>query len=252
VFLTRTAELLYDSLLSLLYPQTCDICNNLVGARSDGIACQTCWDKVRFYCDEDTLCWKCGAPSRVHVKTEDRECIRCRNCDDDQFTAARACGEYEGALRCAVLALKREPFVCKRLIELLVGIQSRVPLNRATVIIPVPLHPERQRTRGFNQAEVIAHELSRSCHLPVNHLTLVRVIHTERHRAGMDLKGRRQSVANAFAVRHPGVIEGERVLLIDDVYTTGATASSVGRVLVEAGATEIFVLTLARAPQPIS
>jgi ComF family protein len=115
------------------------------------------------------------------------------------------------------------------------------------MIIPVPLHDERRRTRGFNQAQVIAEALSKACGLPVNDSTLLRTFHTERHRAGMDAKARRDSVANAFAVRQPRVIQGEQILLVDDVFTTGATASSAATALKDAGALEVFVLTLARA-----
>ena len=75
---------------------------------------------------------------------------------------------------------------------------------------------------------------------------MIRTSHTERHRAGMDVKDRSKTVENAFAVRHPALIAGEKVLLVDDVFTTGATVSSCAQVLLEAGATEIYVLTIAR------
>jgi ComF family protein len=123
---------------------------------------------------------------------------------------------------------------------------QREPLNQADVIIPIPLHPDRERARGFNQASVLARELSRLSRLRMEEHSVVRRVHTERHRAGMDAKARRQSVANAFTVRHPKVIAGQRVLLIDDVFTTGATVSACAGVLKEARAEEVFVLTVAR------
>jgi predicted amidophosphoribosyltransferase len=83
--------------------------------------------------------------------------------------------------------------------------------------------------------------------LPVDEHSVVRRIHTERHRAGMDAKARHQSVANAFTVRYPKSIAGKCVLLVDDVFTTGATVSACAAVLKEAGAGEMFVLTIARA-----
>jgi ComF family protein len=126
-------------------------------------------------------------------------------------------------------------------------LQQREPLNQADVIIPVPLHHDRERERGFNQACVMARELSRLSRLPVDEHSVVRRIHTERHRAGMDAKARRQSVANAFTIRHPKAIAGRRVLLIDDVFTTGATVSECASVLKDAGAEEVFVLTVAKA-----
>jgi predicted amidophosphoribosyltransferase len=74
----------------------------------------------------------------------------------------------------------------------------------------------------------------------------VRRVHTERHRAGMDARARRESVADVFAVRHPKLVTGQRVLLVDDVFTTGATVSACAAVLREAGTQDVFVLTLAR------
>jgi competence protein ComFC len=115
-----------------------------------------------------------------------------------------------------------------------------------TRIVPVPLHPERERARGFNQAALLARELSRLTGLPADEGSLVRTAHTERHRAGMDAKARRESVENAFSVTHPRLIEGERVLLIDDVFTTGATVSACAEALRAAGARDVFALTIAR------
>jgi ComF family protein len=175
--------------------------------------------------------------------------IRCGRCDDDAFSAARACGFYEGALRASILELKREPHVARRLAQLTFELQQREPLNRANLIVPVPLHPERERERGFNQSMILARELSRLSGLPLDEHSVVRRVHTERHRTGMDFIARRQSVADAFAVRHPKLVAGQRVLLVDDVYTTGATVSACAVVLKAAGAEGVLVLTLARAAQ---
>ena len=199
-----------------------------------------------MFADDDTLCWKCGAFSRAKVNEDRRQSSRCGQCDDDAFAAARAIGFYEGALRASVLELKREPRVAPRLARLMFAAQQREPINQATMIIPIPLHPNRERERGFNQALVLARELARLSKLPLDEHSVVRRVHTERHRAGMDARARRESVADAFAVRHPDSIAGKRVLLIDDVFTTGATVSACAAVLKDAGAEEVFVLTVAR------
>lgn len=163
------------------------------------------------------------------------------------FTAARACGFYEGALRASALELKRTPHIAPRLARLVLATLQRAPVNSANLIIPVPLHPERERERGFNQAALLARELARLSQLPLDEYSVARRVHTERHRAGMDARARRDSVAKAFAIRHPKLVAGQRVLLIDDVFTTGATVSACAAALKEAGAEEVFVLTLARA-----
>jgi competence protein ComFC len=244
--LTNTASSLYDAALALFYPQSCAVCGASVESRLDGVACARCWEKTRVFTDDETLCWKCGVLSLGSIAAEKREQVRCRRCDGEAFTAARACGIYEGALRASVLALKRQAHVAGRLRQVLFETARRAPLSSATCIVPVPLHPERERMRGFNQAALLARELSRLTHLPVGDQSLVRTAHTERHRAGMDAQARRESVETAFAVRHQRMIQGERILLVDDVFTTGATASACARALMTAGAMEVVVLTIAR------
>jgi len=180
------------------------------------------------------------------IDPEKRDEVRCRRCVQQPFTAARACGVYEGALRNSVLALKRQPYLPRRLVDLLADTSRRVPLQQSSRIIPVPLHPERESARGFNQALVMSRALSNSIGLPVDDTSLVRIAHSERYRAGLDAKGRQDTVENSFAIRYPRLIVGENILLVDDVFTTGATVSSCADVLLAAGAGQVFVLTIAR------
>src|ERR687886_2714355 len=135
VFINRVSGL-YDAALALLYPQACAVCGASVEARGDGVACASCWRKTRIFSVEDLICWKCGLPAPGTVPEEKRQEVRCRRCDEEHFTAARACGAYEGALRASVLALKREPHVAERLARLLSETQRRAPLDRATRIVP--------------------------------------------------------------------------------------------------------------------
>lgn len=244
--LTRTASLLYDAALALVYPQACKVCGASVEARADGAACDACWHMTRVFDGSETVCRKCGAEAQGAVAAEKGSEVFCRRCDEESFTAARACGVYEGALRASILALKREPHVCARLAGLMLAAQLRCPLDAATLIVPVPLHPSRLRERGFNQAAELARALARLSGLRLDEWSLTRSRHTERHRAGMDARARRESVEQAFEVARPRLITGERVLLVDDVLTTGATVSACAQALTEAGAQEVFVLTLAR------
>jgi ComF family protein len=235
-----------DAALALLYPRGCAVCGSVVDSQRDGAACPSCWARARIFSAEDTLCWKCGAVSDAGVGVENSEDVRCRRCEGESFTAARAVGDYEGALRASVLALKREPFVCERLAHLLYRAQSLAPLSYVTRIIPVPLHPERERKRGFNQAAELGRALSRLTGLPLDEMSLVRALHTERHRGLMDERARRESVRDAFQVARPRLVQSERILLVDDVYTTGATVSACASELLHAGAESVYVLTLAR------
>ena len=200
-----------------------------------------------MFAEGQTLCWKCGALSAAIVPESKRETIRCSRCDDDFFTAARACGNYESGLRASILELKRQPNVPPRLVDLMVAVTQRPPLRNADLVLPVALHPARERERGFNQAQILATEIARRTGLPLELHVLVRTVQTAMHRAGMDAKARRKSVTSAFAIRHPELVRGRKVLLIDDVFTTGATASACAQVLQRAGAEAVFVLTIARA-----
>lgn len=237
----------YDSVLTLIYPQQCAACDGPVDSRHDGAACSECWATTRIFDESDTLCWKCGALNTATVAEEKRPAVRCGRCDADSFTGARACGPYEGALRASILTLKREPTVARRLLETLKDTQQRGPLAEADLIVPVPLHASREHERGFNQAVVLARQLARATKLPIDEHSLVRTVPTERHRAGMDARARRDSVGGAFEVRRPEPIAGQRVLIIDDVFTTGATVSECAEVLKSAGAADVYVLTIARA-----
>jgi ComF family protein len=163
------------------------------------------------------------------------------------FTTARAVGSYKGALRESALMLKRRPHVPLHVADLLVAAALREPSSLSTRVVPVPLHPKRLRTRGFNQATVIAETVSKTLELPLDEVSLGRISSPEKYRAGLDVKGRRDTVAGAFQVTHPRLVSGEDILLVDDVFTTGATVSACAEALLEAGAKTVFVFTLARA-----
>jgi len=215
---------LYDAILTLVYPQVCVICSSSVEQRRFGVACEACWKETRIFADDEADL-----------------------CDQMGFTVARAIGPYEGALRESVLMLKRQPHLPQHVQRLLLEAMRRPPLNSSTRIVPVPLHPKRLKSRGFNQASIVAEAISKAGELPLDEVSLVRVSTVEKYRAGLDRKGRRDTVAGAFAVSHPRLVEGENILLIDDVFTTGATVSACADVLITAGAAKVYVQTIARA-----
>jgi ComF family protein len=119
--------------------------------------------------------------------------------------------------------------------------------TKVTLIIPVPLSKRRRFERGFNQAAMLGRILSRASTIPMDEFSLVRKIHTQKHRAAMDSKKREITVRKAFEVKRPKMIDGQHILLVDDILTSGATASYCAKALKKNGAASVNVLTLARA-----
>jgi ComF family protein len=237
--------LIIDSLLSLLYPQNCHLCGHSVENRADGIACAACWAKTRLFDGNQTLCDKCSAVlSEEHGSALT---VVCHRGDDDHFDRARAVGVYDEALYASIIHLKEKPYLSTHLEKMLCETFANSPFENTDRIIPVPLSFRREKERGFNQAAVIARSLAKRTGLKVDELSLVRKLHTERHRAGMDRKARRDSVAGAFEVKRPRLIDGANILLVDDIFTTGATVSNCAKILKKAGARSVNVLTIARA-----
>ena len=171
----------------------------------------------------------------------------CKSCTEQLYDRAVAAGVYELALAAVLLELKKTPYVPDRLNRLVRSALELLEISANTLILPVPLSAKRRVERGFNQAEVLARAVAR---LSGNHLdafSLVRKIHTPMHRTAMDRKARESTVKNAFEIKRPKFIEGKSIILVDDIFTSGATVSSCASVLKKHGAASVSVLTLARA-----
>lgn len=233
-----------DSLFALLYPQPCNNCNNLSENFSGGVACADCWDKTHIFSGNETLCRKCGvflSENKSEFETF------CRRCDDHFYDRAQAAGIYEHGLAASVIHLKTTPQLSGKAKKLFLSAFHHSPFDDVTRIMPVPLSRKRLLERGFNQAGILARILARETGLILDETTLLRKVHTPIHRAAMDKKARDLTVKNAFEITKPTTLEGENVLLVDDVFTSGATASYCAKVLKKNGARKVYVLTLARA-----
>ena len=237
-------QTLHNSLLSLVYPQECRVCSNQVEDHNDGSACRECWNETRIFDGSEMLCDKCGA---FFGDKAAPIAVFCRQCDDHHFDKASAIGIYEKALAASIVQLKSVPSIPARLSAMVRVAKNVAALNNIDSIIPIPLSRFRRLQRGFNQAEIIAEGISRSLNIPVDKHTLTRKLHTPMHRIGMDKKARELTVKNAFEITRPKLIEGKNILLVDDVFTSGATASSCAKVLKKNGAVSVKVFTLARA-----
>ncbi len=176
---------------------------------------------------------------------------RCRLCRSGltEFDALYCVGAYEGRLRELIHLFKYTPM--ERLSRplgafLRTGLPSEATFD---LIVPMPLHRKKQRERGFNQAALLAQEVARVASLPLE-LAVTRSRDTA-PQSGLTGNQRRKNVRDAFAVKDPARIAGKRILLVDDVVTTGASANSCALALKQAGASFVAVLALARADRRI-
>jgi ComF family protein len=230
-----------DSLFAALFPQPCFCCDLNLSSASLGNSCGKCWEATEIF-DGDTLrCSKCGRPEPTGNRAI------CRQCESHEYDSAHSVGIYSNALRAAVVGLKTQPYVSRKLARLLLNTFERSGIAPPTMLVPVPLSKQRRLERGFNQAEIIARALVKPFGLRIDSRSLIRTKHAAIHRAGMDEKARDLSVRDSFAVVRPNLVKEQNVLLVDDVLTTGATASYCARALKNAGAVRVDVLTIARA-----
>jgi ComF family protein len=241
-----------DSLSSVLFPANCRVCGLPLAAFTLLPVCSSCWNDLPA--QTGTLCTCCG--EAVDFTSADEPlCRRCR-ATPPAFTKAVAFGVYQTKLRTLLHLLKydgMEP-LAKRLGALLAGSVLAIPdLPADLFAVPVPLYGKKRRSRGFNQSELLARGLMAALrqrrpetHIKLAAALLVRQRATE-SQAGLTPHERRANVRGAFFVPHPQTIQGRNVLLIDDIYTTGATARACSTALRRAGAATVWVATVARA-----
>jgi ComF family protein len=245
--LTRWAETSLAAgrlLLNAVLPPQCLACNTVVD--TPGHLCGTCFGRFTFITPPH--CGVCGLPLDQTV-TEDLICGACV-AERPSYGRARAAFVYDSHSRPLVLKLKHgdRTDMAAHLAKWLARAGADV-IDPADVIVPVPLHRWRLLMRAYNQSALLARALGRVAGKVVAADALMRTKSTV-SQGGLSRTERRRNVAKAFAVHRPAAVEGKRVLLIDDVLTSGATANACAVTLIHAGATSVDVLALARVPNP--
>lgn len=236
---------LFRRALDLVLPASCSYCSDPVAGSGIPRFCSQCWSE--FAPVPGPVCPSCGKPFGSPVSlahSPEHECLACRT-HPPYFDQALAAGLFEGPLREAIHVYKYRPVrsLGKPLAEWMAQ-QVRMAV-RLDLAMPVPLHRERLRLRGFNQSLILAHGICEQFSVPLLFDNL------ERHRSTrpqVELSGREraENVKNAFGLSRPSEVLDKRILLIDDVFTTGATMNECARVLKDAGAASVTALTLAR------
>lgn len=237
-------RLLSGALLDIIFPPRCHCCKS--AAPSGAIhLCSDCLQKIEPLLSP--LCPVCGIPFHTDGGI-DHSCSSCA-LNQPPFAAARAPFAYDGPIKQMIHTFKYERKIAlRRPLALLVarGLEDFAAETAPDLVIPVPLHPKRLRQRGYNQAILLGETMARQWRLPFCRANLRRIRWTE-PQIELPAAERRLNVKGAFAVASPGLLRGKKVLLVDDVYTTGATVMECSRTLRRAGATAVFVATVARA-----
>jgi ComF family protein len=237
----------FDALASLLFPAPCRICGDLLATASLLPICENCLASLSPL--RGPCCLHCGRPFASEVATDATTplCFACRK-GIYAFDHARSYGNYGDEMARAISLLKYEKVT--RLgnwfaARLEGTVRAEPEIFAADVVVPVPLHPLRRRERGYNQAELIARPLARKLGLPLRAYLLVRT-KPRPPRLLLSRRERWESVRGAYEMRRGAQVDNLRVLLIDDVCTTGATLDSCARALKQAGAKSVAGLTVAR------
>ena len=236
LFWTKT----WDALAGALFPTPCVTCGALISAH-DPPLCPECWNRLPLI--QGFVC-RCGASV---PGSQDQDCGRCRR-GLSVISEGVALGVYDGALRDCVVALKyhgRYRTAERLASRLAANVRCRRFLDAADVVVGVPLHADRVRHRGFNQADLLARALGKESGAVVS-CGLIRTKDT-RTQTALSARDRRRNVRGAFAVRTPGSFRGATVILVDDVTTTGATLRECALTLLGDGASEVRSITAARA-----
>jgi ComF family protein len=233
-----------DAIVDIIFPRRCPLCQEIVIPK-DKKACYTCVSKLQPI--EEPCCKQCGKPI---VEQEQEYCFDCVR-QKHHYERGFAIYVYEGKIKKSLLDFKFQgkqeyaEFYVEQLIRYTGDKLHKLSLD---LILPVPLHPRKQRVRGFNQAELLAQGLAEYLKIPVCCKLLQRTKYTVPQKK-LDDKERLHNLEKAFAVNLEGTIypeglQGKKILLVDDIYTTGSTIEACTKTLLRAGCAKVFFITV--------
>lgn len=238
---------LYQKACNVFFPSNikCIICGDDLKQKQDIEVCDKCACKLHFI-TESECCSRCGAV----LSGQGQYCLNCKN-GDCEFDIARSVFIYENEVKKLISGLKynNKPYLSRTLSNYLANLYKELGW-KADLIIPVPLSENRKKWRGYNQAELLADGLSDLINVPINTETLVKIKDTE-SQATLTLAERRKNLRASFKVIDKYAVRGKKILLIDDVMTTGSTANACTNALKKAHADRVMVLTIAHGKQEI-
>lgn len=225
-----------EGILNMLYPRRCPLCHEVLKDQ-DSVICRRCGGALRPI--KEPRCFKCGKP----VGEGEEYCSDCRN-TKHYFDKGRGIFVYDEKMRRSMVRYKY--YGCReygdfysRAMCLYAG--EELKAWKPDCIVPVPVHRTKERRRGFNQSAYLAVRVSRETGIPAD-LTLVKKVRNTRSQKKLTAHQRQENLRKAFQVQRS--VEGEKILVIDDVYTTGSTMDAMARCLKEKGAEKVYFLTV--------
>jgi competence protein ComFC len=236
-----------SGLVDLLFPKICQHCGDCFNDGISNILCRSCFESMESY--EDPVCEHCGfsLPPRAF---EDAVLLRCGDCGPGAYflDRVRAFGPYGGGLRIAHHGFKFEGMESLKFEMARKMAQSVIPSfwNGVEALVPVPLSPERERERGYNPAELLAGEISALTGIPTQRT--IRKIKSTLPQMTLPREERLQNPKGAYQVL-ASIEPMKKVILIDDVFTTGSTLEECARVLKNAGTAWVGALVFGRTPR---
>lgn len=229
---------LFRAVLDFVLPAFCGICDKPL-EKDERVVCEECMSQIQLI--SEPYCLRCGKPTKGEKV--------CRNCfvHPHKLLRIRALGVYTGVLVSLIHLLKytRRLSLAARLGKMMskLVIEDNF-LRRAQLIIPVSLHPTRMRERGYNQSELLTKNMGEYLNIPISKKSLLRVRNTK-SQTRLSTEQRRENVKGAFTVKDTAHIANKHILLVDDVFTTGATLDECAIALLNGGANAVYAVTCA-------
>lgn len=245
VFAATAIRSMFQGLLDILYPRHCFACDKSLHEERNSYICEDCLEQIKE--SEVRRCARCGFELGPGIASSSKGCPECENISL-RFKKSFFVSDNKGPLKNLIHQFKYHKHVCltKPLGDLLTGLLQQDIIPEIDVVVPVPLHWKKKQERGFNQSELLAKKLCWKLSLPVSINNLHRVKNTLSQTQLSRLQ-RQKNISGAFKVKKPDIFFKKNVLLVDDVLTTGMTASECARNLKNAGANEVYLLALARS-----
>ncbi|MFH1228180.1 MAG: ComF family protein [Planctomycetota bacterium] len=240
--MSKLISSLWNNLLDIIYPRYCLECGKNLASTEHFYLCLECISKITFV-NQFNACPKCGLDLGPYTEGN----VLCRDCaiHKPRFDKAFAVARYDGIMRNVILKLKYQkdkPLAVP--LSRLAAKTIEESKEKTDLIMPVPLCRTKLKERGFNQSKLLAEGVANILKIKLSSDNILKIKET-RDQAGLDGSARRENLKDAFSVSRPSEIKDKKVLLVDDVLTTGTTISEISRVLKKAGANKVFACVLA-------